>query len=149
MRKSDLKSKGKREWTTINFPSCQPCWQFIWENVIGWDLTVIVSVCHNCVKVLSQNQKDKNLIQHTLTTNDEHQVHWLYEKVKSGFLLQEIIKHKPKRPAYTHTCVSLCVFLYLLHTDYQNTHSTCKMRTFLGNEYPSQGITLRLRLKLF
>lgn len=28
----------------------------------------------------------------------------------------------------------VCVFLYMLHTDYQNLHSTSKGRTFLRSE---------------
>lgn len=28
----------------------------------------------------------------------------------------------------------VCVFLYLLHTEYQNTHSTGKVRTLWGNK---------------
>lgn len=35
-----------------------------------------------------------------------------------------------------YSCVSVCLraFLFLLHTEYQNTHSFCKLRTFLGRE---------------
>lgn len=31
--------------------------------------------------------------------------------------------------------VCLCLFLHLLYTEYQNLHSTTKVRTFLGREY--------------
>lgn len=32
------------------------------------------------------------------------------------------------------TDMCACVFVYLLHTEYQNTHSTSKVSTFLGNK---------------
>lgn len=38
--------------------------------------------------------------------------------------------------SFTYICVyaSVCVFLYLLYTEYQNTHLTSKVRTILRNE---------------
>lgn len=57
-------------------------------------------------------------------------------------------------------CVCVCVFLYSLHTEYQNLHSTSKVRTFWGHEdilacpYNFKGLfagwdmVLRLKLEL-
>ena len=44
--------------------------------------------------------------------------------------------------------VCVCVFLYLLHTEYQNPHSTSKVRTVSRGEDNLAGFKVELELGL-
>lgn len=70
---------------------------------------------------------------------------------KSAFcILQNLTLYHMQRTLErsTYTCVSasVCVFLYLLHTEYQNSHSTRKVRRLLGSEDIWLVLFLGLRL---
>lgn len=55
-----------------------------------------------------------------------------------GKCFAQLIGPGQKQGRPVHVCV--CVFLYVLHIDYQSVHSTGKLRPFLGSEELMAGL---------